>query len=361
MGKNNRRQMDFKNSKRRSQIGISDRTSLDRYEADTSQCTESSYYFIRGEWTETQQSLHINFLELEAVHRTVQHFLPQLQEQNVLIKSDNTTVVQYVNKQGGTRSIDLCYKTWDLWQMAIKNKIVLKAAHIAGRKNILAGQLSRNKIFATEWKLNDQVFQTFFFNMRDSNDRLVCIGRQSQSSSVWIPHYKALAVDALTISWDNMCAYAFPICLIPNVLIHMSQYKCRIILIVPLWPRRHWYTQLLQKSIAKPIHIPILKNLLHQPKAQTYHPNPEVFKLTAWLLSTEISEIKAFHETLESHSDHPGDQRTEKVRKDEGKLFLSLVKPFKPVSSQTIARWIVNTIKIAYGEDDFKVNSHSTI
>ncbi|CAC5417093.1 unnamed protein product [Mytilus coruscus] len=63
---------------------------------------------------------------------------------------------------GGTRSIDLCYKTWDLWKMAIKNKIVLRAAHIAGRKNILADQLSRNKIFPTEWTLNDQVVQTIF-------------------------------------------------------------------------------------------------------------------------------------------------------------------------------------------------------
>ncbi|CAC5406985.1 unnamed protein product [Mytilus coruscus] len=55
---------------------------------------------FQGKWTETQQWLHINILELDAVHRTVQHFLPQLQGQNVLIKSDNTTVVQYVNKQG---------------------------------------------------------------------------------------------------------------------------------------------------------------------------------------------------------------------------------------------------------------------
>ena len=53
-------------------------------------------------------------------------------------------------------------------------------------------------------------------------------------------------------------------------------------------------------------------------------------------------------------------KRTESVRKDDGKLFLSIVKPFKPVSSQTIARWIVNTIKMAYGENDFKVNAHST-
>lgn len=40
--------MDFKNLKRRSQIGISDRTSLDRYKADTSQGRESFCYFIRG-------------------------------------------------------------------------------------------------------------------------------------------------------------------------------------------------------------------------------------------------------------------------------------------------------------------------
>lgn len=36
------------------------------------------------------------------------------------------------------------------------------------------------------------------------------------------------------------------------------------------------------------------------------------------------------------------------------------MKPFKPVSSQTIARWIVNSIKMAYGEDKFKVYAHYT-
>ncbi|CAG2237944.1 unnamed protein product [Mytilus edulis] len=45
---NNRRKMHFKSVKRRSQFGISERTSLDMYKSDTSQCTESFYYFIRG-------------------------------------------------------------------------------------------------------------------------------------------------------------------------------------------------------------------------------------------------------------------------------------------------------------------------
>ena len=53
-------------------------------------------------------------------------------------------------------------------------------------------------------------------------------------------------------------------------------------------------------------------------------------------------------------------KRTEETRKDEGKLFLSTVKPFKPVTSQTISRWLVNTIKMAYENTDFKVKAHST-
>ena len=73
----------------------------------------------QGTWSVQQKTLHINCLELEAVYLSVQHFLPQLRGQNVLIRSDNTTVVQYINKQGGTRSPRLCYQAWDLWKMAI--------------------------------------------------------------------------------------------------------------------------------------------------------------------------------------------------------------------------------------------------
>lgn len=51
-------------------------------------------------------------------------------------------------------------------------------------------------------------------------------------------------------------------------------------------------------------------------------------------------------------------KRTEEMRKDEVKLFLATVKPFKPVTAQTISKWIVNTIKMAYENKDFKVRAH---
>jgi hypothetical protein len=56
-------------------------------------------------------------------------------------------------------------------------------------------------------------------------------------------------------------------------------------------------------------------------------------------------------------------RRTEQFRSrgtnDQTSLFLSFIEPHNPVSKQTIANWIVNTIKMAY-EEDIKVNAHST-
>ena len=80
---------------------------------------------IHGTWSKSQSELHINLLELEAVFLTVKHFLPVLKNKNVLIRSDSTTVWQYVNRQGGTKSPPLCYRIWDLWNCS-KNNMHLK-------------------------------------------------------------------------------------------------------------------------------------------------------------------------------------------------------------------------------------------
>lgn len=85
-----------------------------------------------------------------AVFFTLKHFQRQIQNKTVFTRCDNTTVVQYINKQGGTIYSCLCYQTWDLWNWAISQNIKLKAAHIAGRLNVFADHLSRVKIRQTE-------------------------------------------------------------------------------------------------------------------------------------------------------------------------------------------------------------------
>lgn len=44
-----------------------------------------------------------NTLELSAVKKALVAFLPMVQAQNVMVCSDNVSVVSYINKQGGTR------------------------------------------------------------------------------------------------------------------------------------------------------------------------------------------------------------------------------------------------------------------
>lgn len=55
---------------------------------------------VNGRWG-TPHSIHINCLELMAVEMVLRHFLPFLVGRHVLVRTDNTKVVEYINKQGG--------------------------------------------------------------------------------------------------------------------------------------------------------------------------------------------------------------------------------------------------------------------
>ena len=57
---------------------------------------------ILGIWTRSERRL--NILELKAVMLALQHWVSVLHGLQVLIATDNITVVAYINKQGGTHS-----------------------------------------------------------------------------------------------------------------------------------------------------------------------------------------------------------------------------------------------------------------
>jgi hypothetical protein len=272
--------------------------------------------YVQGAWSKDQSKLHINLLELKAVHLCLRHFSLRLQGKTVLVRSDNTTVVQYINKQGGTKSSSLCIEAWNLWQLAIQNNIVLKAVHLPGIQNCLADQLSRHKVLNTEWTLCKRVVQSIFQIWGVPVMDLFASKKNTQTPIFcsWYPSNQAYAIDALSIGWENMFAYAFPpICLIPKVLSHIRQYNCQIILIAPLWQRRHWFPDLLDLAIAIPIKLPICQDLLSQPNTQIHHPNPELFNLTAWFLSTNVSKRLDFLKSLEPFSWQHGERGHKKI------------------------------------------------
>ncbi len=65
------------------------------------------HHTIRGVWAGEQTRLHISYLELMAVFLALMRFQSMLCGQHVLVQTDNTTVMYYLNKGEGTRSRSL--------------------------------------------------------------------------------------------------------------------------------------------------------------------------------------------------------------------------------------------------------------
>ena len=58
----------------------------------------------RGTWSLPESKLYINYLELKAVFLALKEFQDLCIHEIVLVATDNTTVVSYINKEGGMRS-----------------------------------------------------------------------------------------------------------------------------------------------------------------------------------------------------------------------------------------------------------------
>ena len=114
----------------------------------------------RGVWSLPESKLHINYLELKAVFLALKEFQDFCTHKIVLVATDNTTVVSYINKEGGRRSGPLCALLWRILTWCTRKQVTLKARDIPGWLNVVADKLSRlGQTIQTEWSLLPEVFQ----------------------------------------------------------------------------------------------------------------------------------------------------------------------------------------------------------
>lgn len=257
----------------------------------------------QGVWSIHEQSLHINLLEMRAVRLSLLHFqVPP--HSNILVASDNSTVVAYINKQGGTRSRPLWLETLPLLELAIQKKWQLRARHIPGRLNVIADQLSRaGQLLPTEWSLHPDVAHWIFQHLGVPLVDLFAT-RYNNKLPLFVspvPDPRALDTDALSMSWENLMAYAFPPHqILPQVLQKIRLTKsCSVILVAPLWPNQSWFPALIELADPDPLPLPLWPSLLKQPRTNQFHWNPALLKLHAWKLVRSPSRQPAFLKGLE--------------------------------------------------------------
>ena len=255
-------------------------------------------HIARGSWSLPESKLHINYLELKAVFLALKEFQDLCLGKIVLVATDNTTVVAYVNKEGGMRSGPLCALLWRILTWCTKKQVTLKARYIPGCLNVVADKLSRlGQTIQTEWSLLPEVFQALCSKWHRPQIDLFATRFNNKLPQVVspVPDPLARAVDALSLPWENLDAYAFPPTAILGKLVRKLQDSpCkRIILIAPGWPNMPWFWDLVIMSSQVPLSLPNLPNLLTQPFNQIPHRNLTNLNLHAWLLEPHQSRSRA--------------------------------------------------------------------
>ncbi|XP_076603674.1 uncharacterized protein LOC143330800 [Chaetodon auriga] len=200
---------------------------------------------VRGVWTPAQCRLHINRLELLATLLALKHFCPVLTGHHVLIRTDNTTVVSYINKQGGTRSLPLLKLSHSLLLWCSTHFLSLRATHVPGHLNLGLDHLSRGGPLVREWRLHPLVV-----------------------SQIWDRFSRAEVI--------------------LSVLERVRQQGLSLILVAPRWPTKLWYAEMISLLAASPWQLPLRRDLFYQVGGEVIHQRPELWRLHAYLLRGPI-------------------------------------------------------------------------
>ena len=199
---------------------------------------------------------------VEGVLLALKSFEHLCRDQIVLVATDNTTVISYINKQGGMRSGSLCALLWRLLSWCHPRGISLRGRHIPGQLNVIADKLSRhNQLIQTEWSLSQQVFNLLCSRwFRPQVDLFATRFNPKLPKFVSpVPDPAAWAVDAMSLSWETLDAYAFPpVSLLNQVISKVVDQGCRrMILIAPGWPNIPWFWDLVNLSVQIPFRLPL--------------------------------------------------------------------------------------------------------
>ena len=265
-----------------------------------------------GLWLKAECRLHINVLELRAVRLMLLHLEQELLGQSVLIESDNTATVSYINKQGVVVAKTVNDKVCPLNEWVIPRSLNLQAIHRPDVNNELADYLWRNRPSPTEWHLIPLMAQ-YLFQVWGRLQVDLFASYLNHQLPLWFcqtVHPLVAASNALSQSWTVLSLYTYPpIPLLERTLIKIREDQAEeAIVITPCWPRRSWYHLLHQMMCEIPLLLSHKRDLLSQcltNKGMLYHTDLETLQLTACKLSGIPSRTKAFLRQLSAQSSLP--------------------------------------------------------
>ena len=248
---------------------------------------------IFGLWSAPESLRHINCLELEAIRLALLQWGHQWRHQSVRVYCDNSTAVAYIRKQGGTHSQSLFHKTLELFDLLDQFVITLVPTHLPGARNVTADALSWiSQPSPTEWRLPTETLNNLFCAFGTPLIDMFATA-ENRVTPVYVSPYpddRAWAVDALSLSWDNLgLVYAFPPApIVPKTLQRIQKSRgTTVIMIASQHLSRPWHPLLLQLSTRPriPLQDVNLFQYVRNLRRPQYHRDPRLLDLAAWNLS----------------------------------------------------------------------------
>ena len=285
-------------------------------------CILSSGESASGSWSSEDSSQHINFLELKSVYLSLVFFLHIIKNSSIMIFSDNSTTVFYINRVGGTHSDNLCSLALELWSFLEKHNIQCLAKHIPGLLNNEADMHSR--LFSTrhEYGLNQHAFNQLFslLNFIPSIDLFASSSNHKLTPYVsWLPDTTASYQDAFSFSWPPF-SYAFPPIPLINRVVQkaISDNVKDLILITPAWPGLISLPLILPLISSDPIFIP--SSYITGPLPTRYR-----FPVVAWHICISVASPTIFQAKLYPPSPTASEIPPFKATCDSGENFTRLL------------------------------------
>ncbi len=194
---------------------------------------------VSGVWTGPQLHWHINCLELLAVRLALSRLRGRLQRKDVLVRTDNTATVAYINRQGGLRSRCMSRLARHLLLWSQKHLRSLRAIHIPGVFNRAADELSRAAL-PGEWRLHPQAVQLIWGRFGAAQVDLFASPETTHCQEFYSLTEATLGTDALAHSWPRgLRKYAFPpVSLLAQTLCKFREDEGQVLLVAPYWPNR---------------------------------------------------------------------------------------------------------------------------
>lgn len=241
----------------------------------------------RGFWSTEETELHINTLELIAVYNALCSFFAECQEIQILIKTDSTTGIAYINRQGGCHSLPNLEIAHKIWSWCESRNIWIFATYISSKANFIADKASREQIDTNDFGLDGNSFQLICSKFgKPSIDLFAsCHTFKCPRYISWFPDPGSICADAFTVEWKEFF-YAFPpFSLIPRVLKKIQNDRSRGILVVPNWKSQAWFPIFMKLSNSKIITLKPKKFSLICPFNRQTHPLSKTLSLLVAVLS----------------------------------------------------------------------------